>query len=619
MLRIALCDTLHLHKRNFASLFEMFQEQDITPSILLDRDDDGYNLITCSGNYEDIEQHVSPFVALSVREHASSLAKQPVDELYESEMLGLRLWPLCRSELMSYLLSQDSWQAEVMLKDDRALFEKAFVENHADLTLNISIAKYWLNHWYHNRKKIFSHNACCVFSGSSIYTRTLLELLRRSQCRAFVLESTFTGNDFLFEEMYQPIANNLGVRHHNTRVSRRDPQLETIDNFEREAIKARNKIISANNKNVKQPASRKLPQFPTDQEQILILGQVANDYSLIEDGFPYVGSIPVYRELIQKILKQTSYNIVFKSHPWEHKKSNIKRSFTFDTLAEFVRGLPDTQRSRVLLVEDTNLQDLLNDSTHFVTFCSQSGIEAAMNGLRPIVLGRAFYSNAGFTQDCANIDDVITALNTSDGTLNLNEYQSFTRFVVDLFQYGSFSIFQSGRSKLLKALEKPKALEQKSPLWSELSLRSSNLSHRATPKQWAGIVRRLKPLEDPDTAKMLADNLSISLLNFPASFNRSDQNIQLILQVVNHSEYAIPRMLMNRECFASYHIYDEHGGRYIWNGERKLLNEEIQQEFRDTIPFKIPDEAGKYSIVPALLFNSICWLNSDQTWEFEVV
>lgn len=619
MLRIALCDTLHLHKRNFTSFFEMMEEEQITPSVLLDPDVDGYDIITCSGNYTNLEQQISPFVAHSINAHAAFLAEQTIDTLYDSEMLGLRLWPMCRSELMSYLLSQDHWQTEVMLKDDRAIFEKAFKENHADLTLNIAVTKHWLNHWYHNRKKIFSHHACCVFSGSSIHTRTLLELLRRSPCRAFVLESTFTGNDYLFEEMYQPIANNLGVRHKNTRVSRRDESLKSPTLYENEIIKARNKIVQTNNKNVKQPETDSLPHFPHDQDQILILGQVVNDYSLIEDGFPYVGSIPVYKELIQKLLDNTSCNIVFKTHPWEHKKKNIEAPYTFEALADLIRGFPDHLRSRILLVDDVNLQDLLDNSKYFITFCSQSSIEAALNGLRPIVLGRTFYSHAGFTSDCSKIDDVITAVKTIDGTLTLDEYNNFNQFIVDLFQFGTVSVFKSGKNILKSTLQISRSLEQKTPIRAELDLRKTHSSSRLKPSQWTGIRQKQKSTEDAEIIKNLGGKVSIFLQHFPNTFHSHDDSVKLSFHVENHSEYIIPRQLKGKKCFASYHIYDEHGKRYIWNGERVLVAGNIQQGHQQNIPFKIPDVAGKYTVVPALLFDSMFWLDSDKSWEFEVV
>ena len=619
MHRIAICDTLHIHKRNFKSFFEFMEEKGIKPSILLDKDDDGYNLIPCTGNYNEIEQHVSPFVALAIRDHAKVIANKTIDELYDSEMLELKLWPLCRSELLSYLLSKDEWQQEVTLKDDRLLFEEIFKKNHEDLTLNIAVAKFWLNHWYRNRKKIFSNHGCCVFSGSATYTRTLLELLRRSQCRAFIMESTFTGNDYIFEEMYQPVANNLGVRHQNTKVARRNPELETPSMYDRELTKARNKVVSANNKNVKQPESEGLPQFINDEDQILIMGQVANDYSLIEDGFPYISSIPVYKELMKRILDETNLNIIFKAHPWEHKKVNIERSFTFDYLKNFIRDLPANLRSRVLLVEETNLQDLLDNSQYFLTLCSQSGIEAAMNGIRPIVLGTAFYSNAGFTLDCPSVDVAIEAIKNSNGTLSLEEYKAFNRFIVDMFQYGTISSFPSGKGKIEKILHQNRSIEQKTPIKPELALSRGENYQVTNAQKWTGVLEKLKPIEDRDTLKNLSNKLTISLVGLPEKIKKSDRNSFLSINLENLSGYIIPHSFEGRKGFLSYHIYDEKGKKYTWDGERQPLRAEVKRGLQGRVPFKAPSETGKYKVVPALLYSSICWIDSDQTWEFEVV
>ncbi|WP_299031738.1 hypothetical protein [uncultured Sulfitobacter sp.] len=618
MLNIALADSFHLHQRNFPSLFKVLESDRFNTTTLLDKEQDGFGLITCLGNYTDLSGRVSALMARSIQTQADVFATWDADRLYGAQVAHLDLWPLCRSEMLAYLLSFDNWQTDIMPKDDRAIFDKAFAEDHATLTLNMAAANHWLNHWYDMRADIFKNHFCCIFSGSMIYTRTLMVLLRRSPTRALVMESTFTGNDFLLEEMYHPIANNLGVQHANLRATRRDPALEVPNLYDREVIKARNKVMTAKNKNVVQPPPRDLPRFANDAPQALIVGQVVNDFSLIEDGFPYVSSVPVYREMIARLLEETNCNIIFKAHPWENKKVHLRTPRTFDALAEYVSGLPDDKRARVLLVEDVNMQSLLEDSQFCLTFTSQTGIEAAMLGLKPIVLGHAFYSGAGFTHDCPDLDAVVAAVNSGEGLLDLSGYRAVDRFLVDLFQYGSVSVHGSGERKIAQMLVRHIPLEQKTHLRMEMELGQTALRPRADPSEWSGVLRMKGPLPPDEEVAVMAQMLTFALPDFPGSFDSTDTQYTLRCRVSNKSQHAIPLSKGGKLFNLSYHIFNEAGERVVLNGLMTPLLRELHDSYEAEIAFQTPEEAGKYTIVPALLYTGVCWLDSATSWEFTV-
>ena len=619
MHRVALTDSFHLHARNFPSLFKCLEKSNITPTVFLDRENESWGLIQATGNYDALDDRVAPFIARSIRTEAEVFAARDADTLFATEVANLRLWPLCRSEALAYLLTLDNWQTDLMPKDDRAIFDKAWNENREVLALNMAAASYWLNTWYDRRKEIFGHHYCCVFSGSMTYTRTLMELLRRSPTKAIVMESTFTGNDFIFEEMYHPVANNLGVQHPTLRASRREPNMEVPNQYDREVIKARNKVLSASNKNVTQPPVRSLPQFPEDRPQLLLVGQVVNDFSLIEDGFPYVNSIPAYTALIDRLLDETACNIVFKAHPWENKKVHLKSPKTFDALARHVAAMPDARRARVLLVEDVNLQSLIEDSQYFVTFCSQAGIEAAMMGLRPFILGRAFYSGAGFTEDCADIDTLARAVATTPGLLDLAGYKAFDRFLVDLFQYGTTSVFESGEKRIRNMLMRPTPLEQKTPLRTELELGNTQRRSRSTAQRWNGVMRKKSALvHDPEAIRALAPRLEVELIDMPARLSSTAGTIEIAVAVSNTSDFIVPERLAGKPFRLSYHVLTGAGERYLWNGEMTDLPSEVHTDARFTMQFKVPPEPGRFRIIPGMFYPGVCWFDDNREWEIDV-
>jgi hypothetical protein len=616
MYRIAIADSFHLHSRNFPSLFDALENMKAEVVTLLEPGSEGYGLIQCTGKYDNVEEHTTPLVARAINSQSSVMSYASADQLYQSEVANIRLWPLCRSEMLAYLLTLDNWQQDVILKDDREIFNKAFTENHSALTANMAVASYWLNHWYDNRKDLFLNSFCCIFSGSMTYARSLMELLRRSATTVFVLETTFTGNDFIFEEMYRPVANNLGVRNQTLRVGRRDPTLEQPNQYDREVIKARNKLLTAKNKNVQQGEWVGLPDFPTKSEQVLIVGQVANDFSLIEDGFPYVSSIPVYRELIREILDTTDRNVVFKAHPWENRKVHLGAPKTLECLEEFVGTLSEEDRVRVLLVEDVNLYALIEASDYFVTLCSQAAIEAAFLGLRPIVLGATFYSGAGFTTNCANISEVVNAVSRASGLLDIDGYKAVDRFLVDLLQYGTVSVFGSGVSAIRRQFAKPTPLEQKTFARKETSLSQSNpLASAWVP---TGVIRAKLPLDNSGLDKRLQEKLDISLVDFPKRLSVDQRSLRVSVHVRNNSDYIIPSVFRGKPFKLSYHIYGVNGERVVWNGATSDLLGDIHQGLGGYMNFEVPELPGTYSVVPALLLPGELWLDGDQKWELTV-
>ena len=105
MHRVALTDSFHLHARNFPSLFKCLEKANITPTVFLDRDNESWGLIQATGNYAALDERVSPFIARSIRTEAEVFAARDADALYATEVANLRLWPLCRSEALAYLLT----------------------------------------------------------------------------------------------------------------------------------------------------------------------------------------------------------------------------------------------------------------------------------------------------------------------------------------------------------------------------------------------------------------------------------------------------------------------------------------------------------------------------------
>jgi hypothetical protein len=442
-----LADELHIHSRNFPSLFKHIDSTKGSCQVLLVKSDPLYQLITAYGSYKQIflEKNINIFGAFLLYYKIFSNLEQ--EDLFAYCLHQINIFEVAKLETLSLLITQDNW-CEVDIKpDNRFIFDKAYVEDRETLILNMAAGAFWITTWMLRFEQIYSSHFCIIFSGSCTYARTLMAICRQTRVKCYVLESTFTGNDYLCEELYQSIPNNSKIQFSSYRQKIlteffKNPTLIP----EREIIKAKSKIVDLKNKNVNQPLVDSLPKFKHQSKIILLAAQVVNDFSILVGHSSSLSSIYVYKKLIREILEKTDCNLIIKTHPWEENKVNIKSSFSFKKLADFLESFPPKMAERVLLVEHENLYNLFSLSDYFVTLCSQSGLEAALEGFKPVIIGKAFYSNAGFTSDYPGVSEFIADLieDKCQPTMNLNEYHHFENFALAFFQAHAVSIHQSG-------------------------------------------------------------------------------------------------------------------------------------------------------------------------------
>jgi len=442
-----LADEFHIHSRNFPSLFQHIDSIKANYEFLLKKSDPLYKIINNHGNYKQIiiDKNVDIFGAFLL--YYKIFSHLNPEDLFTYSLHQINIFEVAKLETLSLLVTQYNW-CEVDIKpDNRFIFDKAYGEDRETLILNMAAAAFWITTWMLRFEQIHSGHFCIVFSGSCTYGRTLMEVCRRTRSKCYVLESTFTGNDYFCEELYQPIPNNSNIRFPTFRKQLltkflADPNLI----IEREIIKAKSKIVDIKNKNVTQPIASSLPKFKNQSKIILLAAQVVNDFSILVGHSSNLSSIYIYKNLIREILQKTDCNLIIKTHPWERKKVNLQSSFSYDKLATYLKSFPPEMAERVLLVEHENLYNLFSLSNYFVTLCSQSGLEAALEGFKPIIIGEAFYSNAGFTTDYPTVADFITDLveDNCQSTMNLHEYRNFEHFTLALFQAHTVSIHKSG-------------------------------------------------------------------------------------------------------------------------------------------------------------------------------
>jgi hypothetical protein len=439
MSKFFIADPLHINKRNFGSFYEYLEEAKANAIFNEERQD----WLSLFGDYSEHQQFLIEEYA-----HLRSLTQ---DELFELSVLEVNIFKVSRAEILSLLITKEKFSNKPLPTSHRALFDYIFDLEPNVLLWNMAAAIQWINYWsplikQHNPKFVL------VFSGSLIYARSLLELVKNRAPRAFVLESFFTGSDNYIEEKYEPIANNSNLKfkaYYRSLGSDESP-------FERDRSrnKAINKILSAANKNVTQPPENTSRLFSNGRKTVLITGQVLNDFSLLEYKDLGLNSLFFYKKIIQKILDETEFNVIFKAHPWERKKKNITTSLTLDALsAHFEANEKNySHNERLLFLENYNIKSIFKQTDYVLGLNSQALLEAAFEGFQPVQFANAFYGKLGFTSDYSpdSIDEFIKDLVSEKipSKLGLVQYRSYEEFITKALQFSLVSAFPSGKAML---------------------------------------------------------------------------------------------------------------------------------------------------------------------------
>lgn len=475
-MRVLLTDNVHFHERNFKSLFTFFAKKKIE----VINAEAPKDWIALYGDYTSKSDELNIFVT-----QLSLLSK---DDLFKYTYKGIKVFDICKLEFLSSVLAKVNWRKEVITSNAFDIFNKAFSENYDALLFNMAAVEYWID-WWHETLSTQPHTKyACIFSGSLIYSQVLMEILKKKVCEPLVFESFFTGNEYYCELKYQHIPNNsdLKFEHFYKRIKIKE------DTYQKDRMKAINKIILTKNKNVIQPEASNRKIFNSNKKTLLILGQVINDFSIIGDirDSVNINSLHFYKQLIASVIKETDLQIIFKAHPWESKKTGVNYPVTREELNDFIRDNFTTEEAdRVIIIEEYNLKSLFEQSDLVATLCSQAAIEAAFEGFKPFQFGNAFFGNKGFTFDFTLIDQFIEYFKSNKedsryGLMSISEYDLFEEFLVKTFCYHLVTVHKSGELRLAEIFDNSQLIK--------LSSTHGNVNlMKSTDKENATVNRRI--------------------------------------------------------------------------------------------------------------------------------
>ena len=444
-MRILIPDTWHFHRRNFAPLYDHLEAARIAVDVERSR----RSWWKRHGDYARF--------AARLGRHAARFNGLPAAELVAAKHGDIVLMEAVRSEFLCRALPR--WIAGAGPRDDLAIVDRALRDDvdRRELLLCFAAAVDWIDFWRGKLDETPAFTHVFAFSGSYIYTRTLQETARLRGLRVFTLESFFTGNDFYFEERATPICNRSQLSdpdYYRRLTLPEDPNLH-----DRLRAEAQTRFRLRRNKNVRVSPTAIVPPPFGKQEHgaVLVVGQVLNDFSLIETPMPEMSTIAVYQRLIAGLLEKSGRNVIFKAHPWERKRANLRAPVTLRAMTAWREALPAAQRTRFRIMEREPLQALFPYVDHAIGLSSQGLVEAAQAGLKPIQVGAAFFGGHGFTHDRALDDGLIDeiAAGRLASRLSLAEYRALEDFLVRALVLHLVSDRPEGPEKIAVRLREP--------------------------------------------------------------------------------------------------------------------------------------------------------------------
>ena len=417
-MKLLFADNWHFHRRNFLPIFEALKKDSLPHQFETSR----RSWWKAHGRYEHLSK--------SLKESIEFIDRH--DDWRAIYFFGVNLWEISKAEFLCSALTENHWHVGGIPNQSDSIFEFAMAnpQDKEALRLCLAAAHNWLLFWnqYLDSHTDISH--AIVFSGSYIYTRSLMALAKQRGISALVAEHFFTGNDFYLDYRGSPIANNCGVQRDfgfHSCIKENEAKV-TASAYAHSRMKGmKNRNVPQKNIAFKNPWGDKNPI-------ILIIGQVANDFSIIETSSDEISSIASYRQTINNLLKNTNANVIFKAHPWERRRAPLFSPLTKIKIDEFIESLTERDQARIALIENEPIQNIFQICDGVMGISSQGLLEACYYGFKPALIGDTFFSNKGFTQSAIQNPNLLyKSFDKKMWKLSLQEYERFQDFMERMF------------------------------------------------------------------------------------------------------------------------------------------------------------------------------------------
>lgn len=336
---------------------------------------------------------------------------------------GLNLWDICRVSIakeLGYLPGEKLNQREIR-----------------------AVSKYF--HWAKqccaaivNYLEKVKPNVVVVFQGGLFDSRMILECAKQRGVRVIGVENCFLPDYALVDGYSGFIINRHELAEREPRNYRFYSGVKSCADLQTKWIKQVEKKSSEHRTGGVDMATLGLP---SDKKIILLLGQVANDASIVMDSTIFKTTADFIGEVGAIIGRHLDWFLVVRLHPKEawhvdsSGRDDFPGEFLWDNTLQAIHACGIKLPKNCILVSGPGVStyQLMERSRVGITINSQAGLEMLLLGKPVVTVGRCFYANKGFTHDINQSDEIeprlIAAINSGLSSYEKKELHIFCQYL----------------------------------------------------------------------------------------------------------------------------------------------------------------------------------------------
>lgn len=280
-----------------------------------------------------------------------------------------------------------------------------------------------------------------VFQGGLFDSRIVLECAKKRGIRVIAVENCFLP-DYALVDSYSGFIINRHELAEREPVNYRSPSglksSAELQKMWREQVARKTPEHSTGGVNIATLG------LPADKKIILLLGQVANDASIVMDSTIFKTTAEFIGEVAAIVGRHADWFLVVRLHPKEawHVDSSGRDDFPGEYLwdntlrAIEASGAELPKNCLVVSGPDVSTYELMELSEVGVTINSQAGLEMLLLGKPVLTAGRCFYANKSFTRDVDQREKLEAALiAATESGLSSSERSELNVFCQYLFAH----------------------------------------------------------------------------------------------------------------------------------------------------------------------------------------
>lgn len=301
----------------------------------------------------------------------------------------LNLWEIIKGSLAAFL----KWDSVPKITSAISEQDRRIVERFL-----LSCARYLLA--LEEVFKSIQPTHILIFNGLLYLERAAYEVARRYHISVLATESSCFADRKYFDS-----SGVIGNRHSYSRMARHSIEAKRLTQAQKQELNEYlHNVYTGKNNFIQQsePSKAEVKDklgIPSSKTIVTFFGQVPHDSVIVYDSEIYPGVYEAIKDTIRIFTRFKHVHLIIRLHPGGHNTGQRDNSILNRLLQS---NIPENVS--IVHSKQINTYDIMKESSLGITICSQTGLEMLSMHKPVITLGKAFYSQLGFTFDVMNLE-----------------------------------------------------------------------------------------------------------------------------------------------------------------------------------------------------------------------